>query len=49
MLEVGADEDMKIPPLEWVGEEQEDNENQDQKPDAYACKCTDNQQRGGGA
>ncbi len=30
MLEVGANEDMDIPPLEWVGEEQEDNENQDQ-------------------
>ena len=30
MLEVGADEDMDIPPLEWVGEEQENNDNQDQ-------------------
>ncbi len=30
MLEVGANEDMDIPPLEWVGEEQENNENQDQ-------------------
>ncbi len=30
MLEVGANEDMDIPPLECVGEEQENNENQNQ-------------------
>ncbi len=30
ILEVGANDDMDIPPLEWVGEEYESNENQDQ-------------------